>query len=123
MLTHLKIMVTQMFYDGFWDDMRDKFGYDYDEDAENHYQELLKKDQMEKENFSFDKCVFSSKSEAGLKIHGTKKHWRQENEIKRRTPSLWGPFALSGMYVPLQGQLQTMFSLLWVSTFSAFNVV
>ena len=69
-----RILVTQMFYDGFRDEMRNKFGYDSDEDAEEHYQELLKKDQLEKENNSWDKCVFASKTEAGLKIHSTKKH-------------------------------------------------
>ena len=55
-------MVTQMFYNGFRDEMRERFGYDSDEDAEQHYQELLKKDQMEKAKFSCDKCGFTSKS-------------------------------------------------------------
>ena len=35
-----RIMVTQMFYDGFRDDMREKFGYDSDEDDERNYQAL-----------------------------------------------------------------------------------
>ena len=69
-----RIMVTQMFYDGFRDEMRDRFGYDSDEDAEEHYQELLKKDTLEKVKYSCDKCVFSSESKVGLKVHGTKKH-------------------------------------------------
>ena len=67
-------MVTQMFYDGFRDEMRDRFGYDSDEDAEEHYQELLKKDLLEKLKYSCDKCVFASESKVGLKVHGTKKH-------------------------------------------------
>ena len=69
-----RVMVTQMFYDGFRDEMRNKFGYDSGEDAEEHWQELLKKDQLEQEQYSCDKCDFATKTEAGLKIHGTKKH-------------------------------------------------
>ena len=59
-------MVTTMFYDTFRDEMKDKFGYDSDEEAEKNWQE--------KEEFSCDKCVFVSKSEAGVKIHESKKH-------------------------------------------------
>jgi predicted RNase H-like nuclease (RuvC/YqgF family) len=69
-----RIMVTQMFYDGFRDEMRDRFGYDSDEDAKEHYQELLKKDLLEKLKYSCDKCVFASESKVELKVHGTKKH-------------------------------------------------
>ena len=68
------IMVTQMFYDGFRDEMREKFGYDSDEEAEKNWQEILKKDELEKLKFTCDKCEFASKSEAGLKIHDSKKH-------------------------------------------------
>ena len=68
------VMVTQMFYDGFRDEMKEKFGYDSDEEAEKNWQEILKKDELERNKFSCDKCAFASKSEAGLKIHETKKH-------------------------------------------------
>ena len=37
-------MVKTMFYDTFRDEMKDKFGYDSDEEAEKHWQEQLKKD-------------------------------------------------------------------------------
>ena len=57
-------MVKTMFYDTFRDEMKEKFGYDSDEEAEKNWQEILEK----------DLCVFVSKSEAGLKIHNTKKH-------------------------------------------------
>ena len=63
-----------MFYDGFRDEMREKFGYDSDEDAEEHWQELLRKEKLAQEKYSCDKCDFATKTEAGLKIHGTKKH-------------------------------------------------
>ena len=66
-------MVTQMFYDGFRDEMREKFGYDSDEEAEKNWQEILKKDELEKFKFICDKCEFARKSEAGLKIHESKK--------------------------------------------------
>ena len=69
-----KIMVTTMFYDTFKDEMKDGFGYDSDEEAEQNWQEILKKEQLEKDKFSCDKCVFVSKSEAGLRIHEGKKH-------------------------------------------------
>ena len=69
-----KIMVTTMFYDMFKDEMKDRFGYDSDEEAEQNWQEILKKEQLEKDKLSCDKCVFVSKSEAGLKIHEGKKH-------------------------------------------------
>ena len=67
-------MVKTMFYDTFRDEMKDKFGYDSDEEAEKNWQEILAKEQREKEEFSCDKCVFVSKSEAGVKIHESKKH-------------------------------------------------
>jgi hypothetical protein len=50
--------------------MREKFGYASDEEAE----EMLKKDELEKFKFICDKCDFASKSEAGLKVHESKKH-------------------------------------------------
>jgi hypothetical protein len=68
------IMVTQMFYDGFRDERREKFGYDSDEEAEKNWQEVLKRDELEKSKFTCDKCEFGSKSEAGLNIHKSKKH-------------------------------------------------
>jgi hypothetical protein len=40
---------------------------DLDEEVENNYQELLRKDQLGKEKFSCDLCAFVSKSEAGPK--------------------------------------------------------
>ena len=58
------IMVTRMIYDGFRDEMKEKFGYDLDEVAEKNWQEILKKDELERNKFSCDKCVFASKSEA-----------------------------------------------------------
>ena len=50
-----------MFYKGFRDEMRDRFGYDSDEDAERNWQEILKKDQQEKGQFKYDKYDFTSK--------------------------------------------------------------
>ena len=65
--------------------MKDRFGYDSDEEAEKIWQEILLKDQLEKDKFFCRKCVFVSKSEAGLKKHEGKKHKeeiRNEEEIK-----------------------------------------
>ena len=45
-----RIMVTTMFYDTFRDEMKDKFGYDSDEEAEKNWQEILKKDQTERKS-------------------------------------------------------------------------
>jgi predicted RNase H-like nuclease (RuvC/YqgF family) len=57
-----KVLVTTMFYDTFRDEMKDKFGYD----SEKNWQEILKKEQLEKEKFSCINCVFASKFEPGL---------------------------------------------------------
>ena len=67
-------MVTRMNYDGFRDEMKEKFGYDSDEEAEKNWQEILKKRDLERNKISCDKCEFTSKTEAGLKIHESKKH-------------------------------------------------
>ena len=54
--------------------MKDKFEYDSDEEAERNWQEYLERDRLEKEKLSCGKCDFVSKTEAGLKVHETKKH-------------------------------------------------
>ena len=54
--------------------MKDKFGFDSDQEAERNWQEHLEKDKLEKDKFSNCQCIFISKTEAGLKIHESKKH-------------------------------------------------
>ena len=63
-----RIVVKTMFYDTFKDEMREKFGYDSDEEAERNWREVL-----EREN-SCDQCTFVGKSDVGLKTHKRKKH-------------------------------------------------
>ena len=70
----LSISAKTMFYDLFKDEMKDKFGYDSDEEAERNWQEHLEKEKLEKDKFSCCQCIFISKTEAGLKIHESKKH-------------------------------------------------
>ena len=69
-----RIVEKTMFYDTFKDEMRDKFGYDSDEEAERNWQEILRKEKLEKKKYSCEQCGFIGKSEGGLKTHDRKKH-------------------------------------------------
>ena len=65
-----KIVERTMFYDTLKSDMKERFGYDSDEEAEIYYQNLLKED----EKLTCDVCTFVGKTEAGLRTHKTIKH-------------------------------------------------
>ena len=58
-----------MIHDGLRDKMKDRFGYDSDEKAEEYYQEQLRKDQL-----TCEMCYFFGKTEAGLRQLVTMKH-------------------------------------------------
>ena len=68
------ISAKTTFHELFRDEMKDKFGYDSDEEAERNWQEHLERDKLDKNELSCGQCVFNSKTEAGLKIHESKKH-------------------------------------------------
>ena len=64
------IMAKTMFYDTFKDEMKDRFGYDSDEEAEACYQQLIK----DQEDISCDQCSFVAKNKQGLRTHKGKMH-------------------------------------------------
>ena len=68
------ISAKTTFHELFRDEMKDKFGYDSDEEAERNWQEHLEREKLDQNKFSCGQCVFNSKTEAGLKIHENKKH-------------------------------------------------
>ena len=63
------IVVKNMIHDGLRDKMKDRFGYDSDEEAEEYYQEQLRKDQL-----TCEMCDFFGRTEAGLRQLVTMKH-------------------------------------------------
>ena len=70
-----RLMVKTTFYDIFKDEMKDRYGYDSDEEAEQNYQEMLERDRVEKVNYlKCEKCEYIGKTENGVRIHYAKKH-------------------------------------------------
>ena len=62
------LVVRVMLHDGLKHDMKERFGYDSEKEAEEYYQKLLKEDELKCE-----KCNFVGKTEAGLRTHVTLK--------------------------------------------------